>query len=164
MLSAGVVGDALGILGVAIASALVPVINIEVYLIGLAAVSGGGHTWFLAAVGGMGQMLGKLVWYHLGGNALRWGWVRRKMEKPKAAAKLELWRRRTNDRPLVGALLLFVSAVSGFPPFAIVAVLAGQLRMNVWMFLGVGFVGRTLRFAGFLGGADWLVELSSRWF
>jgi membrane protein YqaA with SNARE-associated domain len=156
-------GDALGILGVAVASALVPLINIEVYLIGLAAVSAGGHVWFLAAVGGFGQMLGKLVWYYLGANALRWGWVRRKVEKPKAAAKLELWRTRTNDRPVLGALLLFGSAVSGFPPFAIVAVLAGQLRMNVWVFLSVGFVGRTLRFAGFLGGADWLAEMGARW-
>jgi membrane protein YqaA with SNARE-associated domain len=161
---AGAVGDALGILAVGVASALVPLINIEVYLIGLAAVSSGSHVWFLAAVGGLGQMLGKLVWYHLGANALRWGWVRRKVEKPKAAAKLELWRRRTNDRPVFGAALLFVSAVSGFPPFAIIAVLAGQLRLNVWMFLVVGFVGRTLRFAGFLGGADWLMELGGRWF
>jgi membrane protein YqaA with SNARE-associated domain len=158
------VGDALALLGVALASALVPLINIEVYLIGLAAVSSDGHVWFLAAVGGAGQMIGKLIWYYLGANALRWGWVRRKVEKPKAAAKLELWRRRTNDRPLFGGLLLFASAVSGFPPFAIVAVLAGQLRMNVTMFLTVGFVGRTLRFAAFLGGADWLTELGSKWF
>ena len=37
--------------------------------------------------------------------------------------------------------LVFASAASGFPPFAIVAVLAGQLRMNVALFLVVGTVG-----------------------
>ena len=157
-------GEVLGLLGVSIASALVPLINIEVYLVGLAAVSPSDHLWLLAAVGGFGQMLGKLVWYHLGANALRWGWVRRKVEKPKAQAKLELWRGRTQDRPLVGATLLLASAVSGFPPFAIVAVLAGQLRMNLWIFLGVGFVGRTLRFAAFLGGGGALEELTTGWF
>jgi membrane protein YqaA with SNARE-associated domain len=158
------VGEVLGLLGISIASALVPVINIEVYLVGLAAVTSTDRVWFLAAVGGVGQMLGKLVWYYLGANALRWGWVRRKVEKPKAKAKLELWRSRTQDRPLVGATLLFASAVSGFPPFAIVAVLAGQLRMNVWMFLGVGLIGRTLRFAAFLGGGGALEGLTSGWF
>ena len=157
-------GEVLGLLGVSIASALVPLINIEVYLIGLAAVSSQNHIWFLAAVGGLGQMLGKLVWYYLGANALRWGWVRRKVETPKAQAKLELWRRRTQDRPLVGASLLFASGFSGFPPFAIVAVLAGQLRMNLVIFLGVGFVSRTLRFAAFLGGGGVLGDFTSGWF
>jgi membrane protein YqaA with SNARE-associated domain len=104
-------------------------------------------------------MLGKLVWYYLGANSLRWGWIRKKVETPKAQAKLELWRHRTNDRPVVGATLLLASAATGFPPFAIVAVLAGQLRMNVVLFLVVGVVGRTIRFAAFLGGAGWL----SRW-
>jgi len=158
------VGDALALLGVALASALLPVINIEVYLVALAAVSSGSHVWLLAAVGSAGQMIGKLVWYYLGANSLRWGWVRRKVETPKAAAKLELWRSRTHDRPLIGGLLLLASAASGFPPFAIVAVLAGQLRMNVTLFLTVGFVGRTVRFAALLGGADWLTGLMSKWF
>ncbi len=157
-------GEVLGLLGVSIASALLPLINIEVYLIGMAAVSAHHDIWFLAAVGGLGQMLGKLVWYYLGANALRWGWIRRKMEKPKAQAKLELWRGRTQHRPLVGAGLLFVSGFSGFPPFAILAVLAGQLRMNLAIFLLVGFLGRTLRFAAFLGGGGLLGGLTSGWF
>ncbi len=54
--------------------------------------------------------------------------------------------------------------VINFPPFAIVAVLAGQLRMNLWLFLVVGFVGRTLRFAAFLGGGDVLGGLTTDWF
>jgi membrane protein YqaA with SNARE-associated domain len=158
------VGEVLGLLGVSIASALIPLINIEVYLIGLAAVTSNNHIWFLAAVGGLGQMMGKMIWYYLGANALRWGWVRRKVETPKAQAKLELWRTRTQDRPIVGAALLFASALSGFPPFAIVAVLAGQLRMNIPIFLGVGFLGRTLRFAAFLGGGGVLGGFTSGWF
>ena len=149
-------GEALALFGVAVASALVPLINIEVYLVGLAAVSTTEGVWFLAAVGGAGQMLGKVAWYYLGANALRWGWIRRKVEKPKARAKLELWRSRTQERPVAGAVLLFVSAFTGFPPFAVVAVLAGQLRMRFMIFLVVGFAGRTLRFAGFLSGTDLL--------
>ena len=157
-------GEILGLLGVSLASALVPLINIEVYLVGLSAVSSSYQgVWLLAAVSGLGQMLGKMVWYYLGANALRWGWVRRKVEKPKAQAKLELWRARTQDRPVVGAALLFASAVTGFPPFAILAVLAGQLRMSPVMFFTVGFVGRTLRFAAFLGGGGLLGGLTAGW-
>jgi membrane protein YqaA with SNARE-associated domain len=153
------VGEVLGLLGVSFASALIPLINLEVYLVGLSTVSSPEQVWLLATVAGVGQMLGKLVWYYLGANSLRWGWIRKKVETPKAQAKLELWRHRTNDRPVVGATLLLASAATGFPPFAIVAVLAGQLRMNVVLFLVVGVVGRTIRFAAFLGGAGWL----SRW-
>lgn len=152
-------GEVLGLLGVSFASALIPLINLEVYLVGLSTVSSPEQVWLLATVAGVGQMLGKLVWYYLGANSLRWGWIRKKVETPKAQAKLELWRHRTNDRPVVGATLLLASAATGFPPFAIVAVLAGQLRMNVVLFLVVGVVGRTIRFAAFLGGAGWL----SRW-
>jgi membrane protein YqaA with SNARE-associated domain len=155
------VNEALSLFGVAVLSALVPLVNLEVYLLGLATITTSStlQVWVLAAIAGAGQMLGKLLWYLLGKNALRWGWVRRKVEKPKAQAKLELWRGRTADRPVVSAALVLLSAVSGFPPLAIVAVLAGQLRMNLAMFLGVGFVGRTLRFAGLLGGAGWLSGL-----
>lgn len=150
---------AFSLLAVAFASALLPLINIEAYLIGFGAVRGDDNVWLMAAIGGVGQMLGKLVWYYLGASALRWDWVRRRMEKPKAAEQLRRWQARTAERPLLSVALLFLSAVLGFPPFAIVAVLAGQLRMNLVLFLLAGLVGRTLRFAAFLGGAVWLTEL-----
>jgi membrane protein YqaA with SNARE-associated domain len=142
-----------------VASALIPLINLEVYLVGLAAVRDSSGIWFLAVVAGIGQMVGKIVWYYLGANSLRWPWVARRVDTPKGRATLEKWQQRTHERPVIGASLLFASAVSGFPPFAIVAVLAGQLRMNLALFLLVGGVGRTLRFAAFLGGAGWITEL-----
>ena len=148
----------LGLLGVAFASALVPVLNLEAYLVGMGAL-GEERVWLMALVAGVGQMLGKLVWYELGASSLRWAWVRRKVEKPRAQAQLERWRTRTADRPLVGAALLFGSALLGLPPLAIVAVLAGQLRMSLPVFLVAGTLGRTLRFAAVLGGAGWLTGL-----
>lgn len=152
-------GEALSLFGVSLASALVPLINIEVYLVGLAALRDSSGIWLLALIAGVGQMVGKVVWYYLGANALSWPWIAKRVDTPKGRASLEKWRTRTSDRPLLGASLVFVSAVTGFPPFAIVAVLAGQLRMNLTMFVVVGAVGRTLRFAAFLGGAGFLSEL-----
>ncbi len=142
---------------VAIASALVPLINIEAYLGVRAAVASIGSIWLLGLVAASGQMIGKVAWYYLGASSLHWGWIRRKVEQPKNAARLETWRARTHQRPLVAGALLFVSASVGFPPFAIVSVLAGQLRMSLTLFLVLGLLGRWLRFVAVLGGAQWMV-------
>ena len=149
----------LAVLGIGFASALVPVINLEAYLGVLAVLDHPGDVWLVAGVAAVGQMAGKLVWYLLGKSSLDWGWVRRRLDKPKQQARLERWRTRTDERPVLAGTLVLVSALIGFPPFAIVAVVAGQLRMNLALFLSLGLVGRWLRFAAVLGGIDWLVRL-----
>ena len=155
----GLVEDVLALLGVGFVSALVPLVNIEAYLGLRGSVADVGGLWTLAFAAALGQMAGKVIWYYLGANALSWGWVRRKVETPKAQARLERWRTRTQTRPVVAGLLVFASASSGFPPFAIVAVLAGQLRMSLWLFFVLGLLGRWVRFAAVLGGAEWLSRL-----
>jgi membrane protein YqaA with SNARE-associated domain len=152
-------GDLLGVLGVAFASALVPLVNIEAYLGVRGSVGGIGNVWVLGLAAGFGQMVGKVVWYYLGASSLHWGWVRRRMETPKAQARLETWRLRTHERPVLAGALVFGSAFSGFPPFAILSVLAGQLRMQLALFFGLGLAGRWLRFTAVLGGAGWLAQL-----
>jgi membrane protein YqaA with SNARE-associated domain len=144
---------------VAFASALVPLINIEAYLGVRGSVGGVGSVWVLGFAAAFGQMVGKVVWYYLGATSLDWAWVRKRIEKPKAEARLERWQTRTHERPVLTGSLVFVSAFSGFPPFAIVAVLAGQLRMNLALFFVLGLAGRWLRFAAVLGGAEWLAGL-----
>jgi membrane protein YqaA with SNARE-associated domain len=152
-------GDLLGVLGVAFASALVPLVNIEAYLGVRGSVGGIDNVWVLGLAAGFGQMVGKVVWYYLGASSLHWGWVRRRMETPKAQARLETWRLRTHERPVLAGALVFASAFSGFPPFAILSVLAGQLRMQLALFFGLGLAGRWLRFTAVLGGAGWLAQL-----
>lgn len=150
--------EAVALLLIGFASALVPLVNIEAYLGVRAGVASLDSVWLLAFVAAVGQMLGKVVWYYIGASALHWGWVRRKVEKPKNAARLELWRARTHDRPVLTGVLVLVSAFTGFPPFAVLAVLAGQLRMSLTLFVVVGLLGRWLRFAAVLGGAAWVVD------
>jgi membrane protein YqaA with SNARE-associated domain len=148
--------DLLALVVLGFGSALIPVLNIEAYLAIRTAVSDVDSIWALALAAALGQMLGKLVWYRLGASSLGWGWVRRKVEKPKAKARLELWRARTHQRPVVAGALVLVSGFSGLPPFAVLSVLAGQLRMNVMLFFTLGLLGRWLRFATVLGGMAWL--------
>lgn len=154
--------DLIAVLGVGIASALVPLINIEAYLGVRASVGGLDGVWLLGFVAAIGQMVGKIAWYYLGANALSWGWVRRRMDTPKAQARLDRWRTRTQERPVLAGGLVLVSALAGLPPFAVVAVLAGQLRMGLTLFFVLGLAGRWLRFAAVLGGAGWLTELVAR--
>ena len=45
----------------------------------------------------------------------------------------------------------------GFPPLYVMAVLAGQLRVNIWLFVSTCLVGRYIRFLVLLGAADWIV-------
>ncbi len=149
-------GELLSLFGIAFASALVPVINIEAYLGLRAAFADLGDLWLLGLVAAVGQMGGKLVWYYVGASSLEWRWVKRKLDKPKQKARLLTWRARTDQRPVLAGGLVFVSALTGLPPFAVLAVLAGQLRMNLTLFLVLGLVGRWLRFVAILGGVEWL--------
>lgn len=152
-------GDLIGVVLVSFASALIPLINIEAYLGVRASIADVNGLWLLSFLAALGQMAGKVIWYYLGARALDWGWIRRKLEEPKQQARLEKWRTRTEERPALTGLLVFASALSGFPPLAIVAVLAGQLRMGLLLFFALGLVGRWLRFAAVLGGAGALVHL-----
>jgi membrane protein YqaA with SNARE-associated domain len=120
------------------------------------------QVWLLGLAAAVGQMLGKLLWYQLGASSLGWGWVRRRLERPRQQEMLRVWRRRTEQRPVVAALVVLCSAVTGLPPFAIVAVLAGQLRMSLPLFAVVGLAGRWLRFTAVLGGLEWVLHLLAR--
>jgi membrane protein YqaA with SNARE-associated domain len=146
---------------VGFASALVPLINIEAFLGVRASVADVDAAWPLALAAATGQIGGKLVWYYLGASALDWGWVRRRVAGPSNAERLERWRRRTRERPVLAGILMFVSAFTGLPPFAALSVVAGQLRISLLLFCGLGLAGRWLRFLTILTGASWLGDLFS---
>jgi len=138
--------------GVCLVSALFPLVNAEAYVGAVAVAYPGAFLWSLAAVAALGQTCGKLVFYLLGQNSLNWRWVRRKIESPKAQARLAAWQRRTQDNPWTVTGLIGVSALLGLPPLAIISVLAGQLRAPVVLFTAAVFTGRTLRFAAVFAG------------
>ena len=146
------------VLGASIGSALLPLINIEAIL-AVAVTQAPGHTWALILAATVGQMLGKILWYWGGMHVEHAPWVHRHLEKPKAKASLEKWHERAEGRPWFTAALLFVSASIGFPPYAVTAVLAGILRVPLWIFLVTGLVGRGLRFWAVVTGTTSLVDL-----
>lgn len=139
-----------------IASALLPILNVEAYLAAVAVKANHLSDWQLAAVGGAGQGVGKILWYFAGKESLRIRRIREKMETEKWQVAYERWHARIVGRPVLAGAISFGSAVSGFPPLAIIAVLAGTLRMNFLIFIVTVVVGRTIRFWLVLAGVGLL--------
>jgi membrane protein YqaA with SNARE-associated domain len=139
-----------------VASALLPILNVEAYLAAVALKAHNLSDWQLAAVGGAGQSVGKIFWYVAGRESLRIRRIRQKMETEKWQASYARWHERIVGRPFFAGAISFGSAVTGFPPLAVIAVLAGTLRMNFVLFLGTVFVGRTIRFWLVLAGVAML--------
>jgi membrane protein DedA with SNARE-associated domain len=69
------------VLGASIASALLPLINIEAILV-VSVSQAPGHMWGLLVAATIGQMLGKILWYWGGMHVERAPWVHRQLEMP----------------------------------------------------------------------------------
>lgn len=134
-----------GLFLLGIASALIPLITIEAAL-AVAASDSDLSFVLVATAAAAGQIIGKIVWYYAGSSSTSLPTIRKKLDDPRWRANLEKWRLRTHGRPWTTAGLLFVSAFVGLPPYAVVAVLAGVLKVPMPIFVTVGFVGRFLRF------------------
>jgi membrane protein YqaA with SNARE-associated domain len=149
---------------VAFGSAIIPFINIEAYLAAVGAAIQDVGVWWVALAAAVGQTIGKVALYHASGWVMRLPWIRKKMATPKWTASYERWSQRVQERPNQTALLLFASASLGFPPLYVMAVLAGQLKVRMWIFVSTCLTGRYLRFLVILGAADWFIHLFHRWF
>ncbi|RKS05267.1 membrane protein YqaA with SNARE-associated domain [Nocardiopsis sp. Huas11] len=130
----------------ALLGGLVPVVNIELYLVGAVVVDDGALA-AMAVAAGLGQTLGKLPYYYVGRGTISAPWLRRKAATPgRWAARVESWRVKAQERPLWGLGLVALSSFASVPPFAVIVVLAGVVRVDVWRFCVITFVTRTARF------------------
>ncbi|MET0840014.1 MAG: VTT domain-containing protein [Marmoricola sp.] len=144
---------------VSFASAVLPFVNIEAYLAAVGAAADGATLWVIAGAAAIGQTTGKVLLYYAADWTMNLPWTKRKMSTPKWEASYLRWQERINTHPGQTAAILFASASLGFPPLYVIAVLAGQLRVNIWLFVTTCLVGRFLRFLALVGAADWLVSL-----
>ncbi|MBB4933514.1 membrane protein YqaA with SNARE-associated domain [Lipingzhangella halophila] len=131
-----------------LASALLPVLNVELYLVGAAAaMKGDGALFAMAVAAGFGQTVGKIGYYYMGRGALDIPWLRRKAEKPNRwSERVAGWRSKAEGRPWWTAGLVGVSSLTSIPPFMVICVLAGTVRMPFLVFTTVTFATRTVRF------------------
>lgn len=119
---------------------LVPVINTELIVLAAAAAAPPELALVLVLVASTAQMAAKSILYLAGSGLLRLprGSLGQHVEKALAAAQA---------RQTASSSLLFASASTGFPPFYVMSVASGALRIDFRRFLMLGFLGRTVRFA-----------------
>jgi membrane protein YqaA with SNARE-associated domain len=145
--------------GVAFGSALVPLINIEIFVIALVAREPDLPVLLLGAVVAIAQVAGKLFYYLAARGSLHLPSFMHRKPKPLTERRIR-WQQRTkrvrrwldaltekcHRHPHWMAGTYGVSAVVGLPPFMATTVLAGLARMSMATFLSVGLVGRCVRF------------------
>lgn len=148
-------------LGVAFGSAVVPLVSIEIFLVGIAMQKPNIPWLLLGAAVAIGQVAGKLLYYYAAKGDLHLpAFLHRRKEKIDTPRRVR-WHRRTkrirmwvealrekchrHPRWMVGTYGL--SSVLGMPPFMATSVLAGMMRMSLTAFLGAGLIGRFIRFS-----------------
>ncbi|GAA2356257.1 hypothetical protein GCM10009854_37960 [Saccharopolyspora halophila] len=136
--------------GVSVASALMPLISVELFAVGLVLKAPHIPWWALAIVIATGQIGGKLLHYYAARGSIR---LPRFMQRKKAAERkgrvrewLDAFRANCRKRPAWTGVVMLVSALASLPPFAAVAIIAGWAKVPVTTFLVTGFVGRFVRF------------------
>jgi membrane protein YqaA with SNARE-associated domain len=138
----GVIGLYGGTFVVCFIAGLVPLINAEVFLVVVATVlvSSAAPLPAVVLLAAAGQMVAKVVLYYAARGVIATATGKRREKIERAQARIEKWK----DRPL---WVLAASATFGLPPFYVVSLLAGALKIRLAPFLAIGMAGRTARFA-----------------
>jgi membrane protein YqaA with SNARE-associated domain len=140
-----------GVFVLAFVSAFVPLVSIELALVGAAATgTSGGLLVAQVLVAAAGQMVGKSCFFLGGRTAFARSKRRKKPRRSRSVQWLERLAARAAGQRTAAAVTVFVSAVTGLPPFALVSALAGAWRLRLPSFFALGLVGRSARFAGVL--------------
>jgi membrane protein YqaA with SNARE-associated domain len=146
--------------GVAFGSALVPLINIEIFVLVLVTREPALPFLALGAVVAIAQVSGKMLYYIAARGWLHLPKFMHRRTKPLTARRAR-WQQRTkrvrarverltdkcHRHPHWMAGTYGVSAVVGLPPFMATTILAGLARMPVVTFLTTGLAGRFIRFS-----------------
>jgi membrane protein YqaA with SNARE-associated domain len=124
-----------------VASAVFPWVNAELIVLSLPAfASSKAALLVLVLVATAGQMTGKCVLY----------WTGRKSDSVLARRRvgkaLQKWRERLEARPVRAMMLVLLSSLTGLPPFYVMTLVAGALKMNFPVYLVAGTTGRLVRF------------------
>ncbi|MEJ2111843.1 MAG: hypothetical protein P8Z37_18430 [Acidobacteriota bacterium] len=126
--------------GLSIVSALLPWINGEVLILSFSAFAHSpAQRIILALLASSGQMAGKCVLYWAGRGVIPIGSGRIGRIVDSCKGRFE----RSSFNPM---WVVFISAVSGIPPFYAITVLAGAFRLRFLSFITIGACGRLLHF------------------
>jgi membrane protein YqaA with SNARE-associated domain len=127
---------------VAFISGFLPFVNIEIWMVAAGAVGADKYPlWTLGVTAGFGQMMAKSTLYW-GAHSAWQSRAGRRFSRERVEALTERMRAMS---PWTLNATNFLSALVGLPPFLLVSILAGVVRMRFWQFYATGLIGRTLR-------------------
>jgi len=139
--SSSVLWIGLGYFGTGVISAIFPWVNAELLVASIPAVA----TGRTAATGLMlmataGHMTGKafIYWTSRGGS---------RALQPRIERAVARWSEKLRTHPRQVVLLLLVASTVGVPPFYVMTLVAGALRVNFLIFLVTGTIGQLIRFS-----------------
>ncbi len=125
---------------VGFSSALIPLINIEAYLLLLGVLLKDSRLYFLLFLLTLTHLSGKMLLYYIGRGSLKLNLFDLEKRIESAQAKYKMVR--------IGSLwTLLASALVGMPPFYVVTIVSGTMKIKVWQFFSIGFMGRLIRFS-----------------
>lgn len=130
--------------GVCALSAVIPLVNAEIYLLGASALAPRELAIPLIVAAATGQMLGKSVMYFAGVGALR---LPSERLRRMVARVDERYRTAGKGGATLGGGIILLSAIVGLPPFYVVSIACGLFRIPFAQFLVLGTLGRLIRFA-----------------
>ncbi len=136
--------------GTAALGSVFPLVNIEIYLIGVLSTVDGLSWWPLALAAAVGQVAGKILLYFAGRGSVTLGErLSRRMQRQRRgrwSRWFDRFQRRTQQQPWWGAGVLMISAVPGLPPYSVMCLLSGAARLPLVAFLAASLLGRSGHF------------------
>jgi membrane protein YqaA with SNARE-associated domain len=123
-----------------LAGGIVPVLNIEAYVLLVSAASPQVDVWPVAVAAALGQMAAKSLVYLAGTGLLRWPGASRVRRLERVVARLA----HAEGRALA---VVLTSALTSVPPFYAVSLAAGTLKLRFAGFFAAGCAGGIVRFA-----------------
>jgi membrane protein YqaA with SNARE-associated domain len=119
-------------------SGLIPVVNIEIYLLAVATYTRGAALPIIV-LATAGQSLAKYILYLAGRGLVRLPaeWMRKRLERARHAL---------DNHPKGAESVVLFSAITGVPPIYGTSLAAGALRMPALRFLVPTTIGRFIRF------------------
>jgi len=130
-----------GTLVVCFLAGLIPLINAEVYLVGISiwAVKRPEQLPLIVIMAAVGQMLAKIILYYAGMGMFTLPTGRWKERIERARTKIARWEKQP--------YLVYASSASlGLPPLYLTTFAAGAMKINFTLFCLIGLAGRMARF------------------
>ncbi|CAM03131.1 SNARE associated Golgi protein [Saccharopolyspora erythraea NRRL 2338] len=144
------IGWLLATAGTAALGSVFPVVNIELYLLGVLSTVEGPVWWALGLAAAVGQVAGKTLFYLAGKGSVTLGERLGRMTRARAGSRWARWmerfRHKNEQRPWWGRGVLFLSAIPGIPPFTLMCFASGAAGIRFGWFLLAGLAGRAVHF------------------